>query len=291
MQNWRIAMEYEDVCNLLLTANKVRVVVHADTAETLDPGYVVFKNAQLQEVAEIEPSQFDIYVAVLGESEYVDLSKMVSKDVPAASAGILQISGGADRSVKDWVPGGSGLIKTDADGKPALAIKGVDYETPATETEYGVVKLVVDTPSTSETDAATPAYVNTHVEEQLTAITVDSTEFPDKTNDVGLATPAYVETAISTAITEITVDSTEFPDKENDVGLVTPAYVEAALQEKIPVFATDVTDAPAGAAVQDADDPSLELLVEGASTSAISLRTMRSLGGTVLGYAVLGSKA
>jgi hypothetical protein len=36
-------------------------------------------------------------------------------------------------------------------------------------------------------------------------------------------------------------------------------------------------------------DPSLELLVEGVSTSAISLRTMRSLGGTFVGYAVVSS--
>lgn len=55
----------------------------------------------------------------------------VTKSANASAANILQVSGGTDKTIADYVPGGAGLVKVASTGVPSLATAGTDYVTGA----------------------------------------------------------------------------------------------------------------------------------------------------------------
>ena len=186
-QNWRMALNFEDVCNLLVTASEVRVVVNATTDEALADGWVLFKNAVpvTGTAPHILPSAWDIWVGVLSETAF--MSGAVTKQVDSPSSGIIQVSSGTDKSIKDWTPPGPGLVLTDVNGKASVAaldtqvIQGNGVDIPftvaaSTDTAKGIVSLATagNYPAPSnDTDATTPGYVNAAISDAIDQVTVE----------------------------------------------------------------------------------------------------------------------
>jgi len=57
-----------------------------------------------------------------------DLTTAVTRAIAASGAGILMVSGGADRTAASY-NGGAGIVKTDSTGAASAAIPGIDYMT------------------------------------------------------------------------------------------------------------------------------------------------------------------
>src|SRR5690349_12851198 len=60
-----------------------------------------------------------------------DATNGVTKSSNATAASILQLSGGADKTIADYVPGSAGIVKVDSTGRPSIATSSSDYA-PAT---------------------------------------------------------------------------------------------------------------------------------------------------------------
>lgn len=120
LKTWRLALNYEDVCSLLLTANSVKVIVQATAASagpvtTVNPR--VFRNTSVVPSNTITASRFDVWVVLGLEATKDAPDTTVTKTPPATTAGILQISAGPGNGIKDYDPGAAGgVVIVDADG-------------------------------------------------------------------------------------------------------------------------------------------------------------------------------
>jgi hypothetical protein len=127
---WRRVVPYSsfvELCSAINSTIKIHAAVSAVTPT--DPRAVLFRNAlQLPEGSSLQPSQFDLWAEIIPEE--ADSGATPWKDADAASDGIMQVSDGTGRKVKDWAPGAEGLVKTDSQGKVSVALPGVDFALP-----------------------------------------------------------------------------------------------------------------------------------------------------------------
>jgi hypothetical protein len=310
-QQWRLAMTFEDVCRLLVTANHIDVVVTSQHTKTYDDSWLVFKNAQDAADKTIRPSEWDVWVAVLQEAE-AD-TKKVTKEDKAMTDGIFQVSDGPDRTIRDWAPSPGGFAMVGPDGKAAIA--KVDTEViigdgsaanpftiqRATDTKPGIAELNLGTDlpadATSCDDALTACGLIKILENKPNelsdalskAITVDT----DVISGSGtVADPYSVVLATDTmpGIVELATGN-DYPDATNDVDATTPAYVHAAVQAVVNGTVANhapIAQAAADRLVEDAADPKIALVVGANTGNSLSLRTLRSLGNRHLGHVVIG---
>jgi len=217
-KQWRPALSFEDVCHLSITANRIRIVVMATATEVLEDGWNVFKNSQKQDVATIQPSTWDIWVAVLQESEFI--GGVVTKELNSASANVLQVSGGADRTVKDWLPTTTGFVTVGIDGIPVVRKINLGEDLPedinsdAGLTSKGLLAILEDKPN-----------------EMTDAVSRSISVNPDLILGDGSATaPFDLELATGDKLGVVKLATTaQFPAPTNDTLAVTPAFVQAML--------------------------------------------------------------
>lgn len=313
-KQWRLALEYTDVCNLLLDANRAKVIVMSGTTEVYPEGWRVFNNSQPRLDLTVRPSPYDIWVAVLSESEYI--ANVVTKPSSATSVNVIQLSNGTDRTIKDWVPTSGGLVSVDSQGRPAIArldtnvIKGDGSSAnpysvvTATDTVKGIVALNKGTslPSdlTNDTDALTAGGLKALLDNKPNSLTdaVSKSISVDPnviTGDGTNSNPFSVKVATDT-VKGIVALATEddYSDPTNNVDAVTPSYVEQAVLDAVEraIDATTVTQSLTGTAGDaipvDSADPEVTLIVNGNDSSVMSIKALRSLGGVHLGHVVIG---
>jgi hypothetical protein len=112
---WRLVIPYAEASELFSTKETLlKVLVGNENTESFNAATTsVFRNGALVTPPETEPSNFDVWgIATLSETN----AEGVTKDDDAASAGILQVSGGADKTIKDFLPGTEGVVSVDEDG-------------------------------------------------------------------------------------------------------------------------------------------------------------------------------
>jgi len=269
-QQWRLAMTFEDVCRLLVTANHIDVVVTSQHTKTYDDSWLVFKNAQDAADKTIRPSEWDVWVAVLQEAEAN--TKIVTKDDKAMTDGIFQVSDGPDRTIRDWAPSPGGFAIVGPDGKAAIA--KVDTEVIigdgsaanpftialATDNKPGIAELNLGTDlpadATNCTDALTACGLIEILENKpnelsdavAKAITVD----PDVISGSGtVADPYSVVLATDTmpGIVELNLGT----DLPADATNCTDALTACGLIEILKAKPNDLSDAVSEAITVDTD--------------------------------------
>jgi hypothetical protein len=73
--------------------------------------------------------QFGVYQNTAWVYLGAAITNAVTKAANAGAANVLQVSGGTDKTIADYTPGGAGIVKVASTGVPSLATAGTDYLT------------------------------------------------------------------------------------------------------------------------------------------------------------------
>ena len=118
---WLLVMPYEVASEIFSTStHTLKVIFNNTQTVSYDPTTTkVFRTGRLLPTPVIEPSAFDVWAICEGIAD----AGAVTKATNSTGEGILQISAGPDRSIKDFLPGSAGLVSVDATGVASIVSK------------------------------------------------------------------------------------------------------------------------------------------------------------------------
>lgn len=149
LKAWKLAVTYHDLVRACSTTKtRITVLVSQTSGGASSEATALYRNGQSLDLGTPFGNSLRDVWAFLEPLE-ASQDDTVTKEDPAASANIIQVSGGPDKTVKDWVPASAGLIKTDAEGHPSIAVPYEDYSLPV---ELEVENFNLDNPAPEPTD-------------------------------------------------------------------------------------------------------------------------------------------
>lgn len=117
----------------------------------------------------------------------------VTKTSAAGSSGIMQVSGGADRTIADYT-GGAGLVKSNASGVISAASAGTDYTTPSgTES---LTNKTINASSNTVTNITTAMFATNVIDTDTTLAANSDTRIASQK-----ATKAYIDGKVTSGFT------------------------------------------------------------------------------------------
>lgn len=114
-KKWQLVMPFEMASEIFSTStHTLKVIFNNNQNTTYDSDtFIVFRSGKRLDVPAIEQSQYDVWAIC----EALPSAESVTKDSNAASEGLIQISAGPNKSIKDYIPPNAGVVTVGADGK------------------------------------------------------------------------------------------------------------------------------------------------------------------------------
>lgn len=113
-RKWDLLIPYDEASEIFSTStHSLKAIISNTQTLSVDSDNFVFRNGQRQDPAALEPSAHDVWAIC----EPLSSGNSVTKDDNAASEGLIQISAGPDKSIKDYIPPTAGVVTVDSDGK------------------------------------------------------------------------------------------------------------------------------------------------------------------------------